>query len=158
MPNWCMNTIYFSGDTTKLKAAIADAVERQRESGNGELILESLGVKDGYFFDIYFEDTDILRYCSRWSPNIEDVAKLCEAFSVSAHHEWEEEGNLVYGRAYYHRDGSYDEHFIPDKWFSDNVKWPDGEVDVDEYTHVPTGKKYETLLDLIETHYEYPIL
>ena len=157
MPNWCLNTIYFSGDTTELKTAIADAVERQRESGNGELILESLGVKDGYFFDIYFEDTDILQYCSRWSPNCSDVAELCKAFNVSAHHEWEEEGNLVFGRASYSSDGKYDEHHIPVKWLDDNVKWPnyDDEV-IDVYTYIPTGETFETLLDLIETHYKYP--
>lgn len=160
MPNWCLNTIYFSGDTTELKTAIADAVKRQRESGNGELILESLGVKDGYFFDIYFEeDTDILQYSSRWSPNCQDVAELCKAFNVSAHHEWAEEGNLVFGRANYSSDGKYDEHHIPNKWFDDNVKWPkyDDEV-IDVYTYIPTGETFEVLLDLIECHYEYPIL
>lgn len=158
MPNWCLNTIYFSGDTTELKTAIADAVERQRKSGNGELILESLGVKDGYFFDIYFEDTDILQYSSRWSPNCSDVAELCKAFNVSAHHEWEEEGNLVFGRASYSSDGKYDEHHIPNKWFDDNVEWPDCDVNPCVYTYKPTGKTFETLLDLIERYYEYPIL
>lgn len=158
MPNWCLNTIYFDGDTTELKTAIADAVERQRESGNGELILESLGVKDGYFFDIYFEDTDILQYSSRWSPNCQDVAELCKAFNVSAHHEWEEEGNLVFGRASYSSDGKYDEHHIPNKWLDDNVEWPDGDVNPCVYTYKPTGETFEVLLDLIERHYEYPIL
>ncbi len=155
MPNWCSNTIYFSGDTTKLKAAIADAVERQRNSNNGELILESLGVKDGYFFEIYFESPNILRYYSRWKPNIGDVANLCKTFKVSAHHEWEEEGGLVYGRADYRKDGSYDEHSIPFKWFYNNVKFFDEDVD-DVYTYKPTGEQYETLLDLIDCHYKYP--
>jgi hypothetical protein len=30
MPNWCLNTIYFDGDTTELKTAIADAVSVSR--------------------------------------------------------------------------------------------------------------------------------
>jgi hypothetical protein len=159
MPNWCMNTIYFSGDTTKLKAAIADAVERQRLSGNGESIIVPEEIHDGYFFDIYFEDTDILQYCSRWMPNCRDVAELCGAFNVSAHHEWEEEGNCVYGRASYSSDGTYYQHHIPQKWLDDNVKWPnyDDEI-IDVYTYIPSGETFETLLDLIETHYEYPIL
>jgi hypothetical protein len=158
MPNWCFNTIYFSGDTTKLKTAIADARKRQRESGNGESIIVPEEIHDGYFFDIYFEeDTDIMQYCSRWSPNCQDVAELCKVFNVPAHHEWEEEGNLVFGRANYSSDGKYIEHKIPSKWFDDNVKWPnyDDEI-IDVYTYIPTGERFETLLDLIETHYKYP--
>lgn len=157
MPNWCFNTIYFSGDTTKLKTAIADAIKRQRESGNGESILVPEKIHDGYFFDIYFEDTDILQYSSRWSPNCQDVAELCKVFNVSAHHEWEEGGNLVFGRANYSSDGKYDEHNIPSKWLDDNVKWSnyDDEI-IDVYTYIPTGETFETLLDLIETHYKYP--
>jgi hypothetical protein len=158
MPNWCFNTIYFSGDTTKLKTAIADARKRQRESGNGESIIVSGEIHDSYFFDIYFEeDTDILQYCSRWSPNCQDVAELCKVFNVAAHHEWEEEGNLVFGRANYSSDGKYIEHNIPSKWLDDNVKWSnyDDEI-IDVYTYIPTGETFETLLDLIETHYKYP--
>lgn len=159
MPNWCLNTIYFDGDTTKLKAAIADAVERQRKSGNGESIIVPEEIHDGYFFDIYFEDTDILQYSSRWSPNCQDVAELCKAFNVSASHEWEEEGNLVFGRASYSSDGKYIEHHIPTKWLDDNVKWPNYDDEIlDVYTYIPTGETFEVLLDLIERHYEYPIL
>ncbi|GEP93035.1 hypothetical protein [Chitinophaga terrae (ex Kim and Jung 2007)] len=55
----------------------------------------------GYFFNIYWNEGDEgqFQYETKWSPNIEIIQKIAEHYDVNFTHDYEEIGNLVYGRA-----------------------------------------------------------
>lgn len=156
MPNWCYNSVIFSGDKENLNAlaeAIKDAVQKEMSEKKAQKIHSLDEVVDGYFFDIYHEvhsDKIKMLYESKWSPNIDDVAELCKEYKVSAEHEYKECAEQLYGNVYYDESGEYTEDAIPQE-FLDLISY-----DADESgMYVYDGQYWESEDDLIEA--EYPI-
>lgn len=155
MPNWCYNSVIFSGDKENLNAlaeAIKDAEQKETSEKKAQKIHSLDEVKEGYFFDIYFErreDCVTFQYETRWSPNIEDVAELCKEYKVSAEHEYSECGMQLYGTVYYNESGEYTEEQVHQE-FLDLIEYDD-----ESGMYVYNGQQWESEDDLIEE--EYPI-
>lgn len=153
MPNWCFNHVTFSGDKenlNKLTVALNKAKECEIKENKGQKIHSLDEVKDGYFFDIYFEiqnDFLILQYETRWSPNIEDVSELCREYKICASHEYEERGMQIYGTAIYNENGEYTDEQVEQK-FLDLIEY-DSENDM----YVYNGEYWECEDDIIESEY-----
>ena len=155
MPNWCFNTVTFSGDEENLNAlniALADAKKAEKEENQAQKIHNLGDVVEGYFFDIYFEVYDdhiTLQYQTRWSPNQEDLALLCKEYKVSAEHEYSESGMQIYGTTTYNESGEYTDEQVKQE-FLDLIEYDD-----ESSVYIYNGEIWDNEDDLIET--EYPI-
>lgn len=104
MANWCSNTVVFEGKPETITAIqklfqLMKKEEEETEEGQlPEFISKDNG---GYFFNIYWNEGDEgqFQYETKWSPNIEIIQKIAEHYDVNFTHDYEEIGNLVYGRA-----------------------------------------------------------
>lgn len=156
MPNWCYNSVIFSGDKENLNAlaeAIKDAVQKEMSEKKAQKIHSLSEVVEGYFFDIYSEDYSdknyiTLQYETRWSPNIDDVAELCREYKVSAMHDYSEPGMQVYGTVAYEKSGEYTEEQIHQE-FLDLIEYDD-----ESGMYVYEGAYWECEDDLIEAEYQ----
>jgi hypothetical protein len=148
MANWCNNFATFSGEKQnieKLYDAIEEAQRKQKETWEGQKI-HSSDVKEGYFFDIFF-DGECVSYDTKWSPNIDDLAEVCKEFGVCAKVDYSESGCQIYGSAEIEADGSYTETNI-DNRFLDLIEWDD-----DNSVYIYQGESYESEFDIIEKYY-----
>lgn len=149
MPNWCNNVATFSGEKENLDNlfnAIRAAIRKEEETREGQKI-HSSEIKEGYFFDMYF-DGDTLYYETRWSPNVEDVAELCKEFSVSADVEFSEPGCQIHGVGYCYEDGTYMTEYVNQR-FLEKI-----EYDMDKNVYLYNENEYESEDLIIETHYK----
>ena len=104
MANWCSNTVVFEGNPEaieQIQQLFKSMAEKQQEENCGQLpdfVEDSNG---GYFFEIYQDDdvTGVFQYETKWSPNIEVVQAIAEYYHVNFVQDYEEMGNLIYGRA-----------------------------------------------------------
>lgn len=155
MPNWCNNTVIFSGDKEnldKLTSALNAAKKLEDETREAQIIHGLGEVVEGYFFDIYYERLEneiYFQYETRWSPNIDDVAQLCKEFEVCAHHEYTEPGCQIYGTTTYNESGEYTDEQVKQE-FLDLIEYDD---ESDRYIY--EGEIWESEMELIEI--EYPI-
>lgn len=154
MPNWCFNTVTFSGDKENLNAlniALTNAEKTEQEEKQGQKIHRLGEVVEGYFFDIYFERYDdhiTLQYETKWSPNQEDLALLCKEYKVSAEHEYSEPGMQIYGTATYNASGEYTDEQIEQE-FLDLIEYDD-----ESGMYLYEGEYWECEDDLIEAEYQ----
>lgn len=153
MPNWCNNTVIFSGDKEnldKLTSALNAAKKLEDETREAQKIHNLGEVVEGYFFSIYYERLEneiYFQYETRWSPNIEDVALLCKEFKVSAHHEYTEPGCQIYGTATYDESGEYTDEQIEQE-FLDLIEYDD-----ESGMYLYEGEYWGSEMELIETEY-----
>lgn len=101
MANWCSNVVWFEANETtlkKIKNMFLQMTEKEKETNCGQLPTFITEERD-CFFDIRWEEEDILFYETRWCPNIEVVQKIAEHFKVCFTMEYIETGSLVFGRA-----------------------------------------------------------
>lgn len=106
MANWCNNNVAFEGNETALKQIKADfqkMISRENEEQCGQLP-DYISEKTGYFFDIIWEEGDcIFNYQTKWSPNTDILIQIAERYNVDYIHDYEEMGNLIYGRNIYEK-------------------------------------------------------
>ncbi|WP_395763082.1 hypothetical protein ACH34F_08015 [Elizabethkingia anophelis] len=104
MANWCSNTVVFEGKPetiTAIQKLFQLMKKEEEETEEGQLPEFISKDNDGYFFNIYWNEGDEgqFQYETKWSPNIEIIQKIAEHYDVNFTHDYEEIGNLVYGRA-----------------------------------------------------------
>ena len=96
----------------------------------------------------YYSEDDlenpIFQYETKWSPNIEIIQKIAEYYGVGFVQDYEELGNLVYGRATY-RDSILSDIFLSDDDFEAYEQ--DEETDLYHFE----GEVYESDSDILET-------
>jgi hypothetical protein len=107
----------------------------------------------GYFFNIYWDEGDegICQYETKWSPNIEVLQGIASLYKVNFVQDYEEMGNLVYGRATY-RDGILSDIFLGDDDFEAYEQ--DEETDLYHFE----GEEYESDYEILETLLERKIV
>jgi hypothetical protein len=73
---------------------------------------------NGYFFDILQEDDNLgmVQYQTKWSPNIEILQKIANYYKVDFTLDYEEMGNLIYGKATY-KNGVGNDIYLEDDDF-----------------------------------------
>ena len=104
MANWCSNTIVFEGNPeaiTQIQQLFQTMKEKEEQTERGQLPDFITDENGGYFFNIYWNEGDIgmFQYETKWSPNIEVVQAIAEYYHVNFVQDYEEMGNLIYGRA-----------------------------------------------------------
>lgn len=106
----------------------------------------------GYFFDIYWNegDTGIFQYETKWSPNTEVLKKIAERYNVSFSQDYEEMGNLVYGRA------TYSDSLLTDIYLEDG-DFEKYQYDEETDTYHFEGETYDSDCEILETLLERKI-
>lgn len=105
MPNWCWNTIEFTGEeknVENLSKLIDKTIEMQEKTGFGQLLFGLDGSIDGYMFDISNVDSDkgwiMFSFQSRWNPIPNDMVRIAELFGLDFTYDYEESGMALYGK------------------------------------------------------------
>lgn len=104
MANWCSNTVVFEGSPetiTAIQKLFQAMKEKEDKTEEGQLPEFVTDINGGYFFNIYWNDGDegIYQYETKWSPNSEILQVIADRYKVDFVQDYEETGNLVYGRA-----------------------------------------------------------
>ena len=179
MPNWCNNTVIFSGDKEnldKLTSALNAAKKLDDETREAQIIHGLGEVVEGYFFSIYYERLDneiYFQYETRWSPNIDDVSQLCKEFKVSAEHEYSEPGCRIYGTATYDWSALNQQHIYHDQFLfkleNSLTARPNGcysvnqieeefldliEYDIDSDRYIYEGEYWDSEMEIIYFEYQ----
>lgn len=103
MANWCSNTVVFEGNEEaiqQIQRLFQTMREKEEQTEKGQLPDFITDENGGYFFNLYWDEGDIgiFQYETKWSPNIEIVQNIAEYYHVDFVQDYEEMGNLVYGR------------------------------------------------------------
>jgi hypothetical protein len=154
MANWCNNIIDFEGNPEaieQIQQLFETMAKKEKEEEMGQLP-DFVTQYNGYFFDIYWNDDDIgfFQYQTKWSPNLEIVQEIAEYYKVNFVLDYEEMGNLVYGRAIF-SDKLLTDIYLEDEDF-DNYQF-DEETD----TYHFEGESYESDCEILETLLERKI-
>lgn len=148
MANWCSNTLAFEGNETALeqiKSKFRRMINLERSEQCGQLP-DFLNPKvGGYFFDIIWDEGDcIFSYQTKWSQNTKVLVQLAERYNVDFIHDYEEMGNLVYGRSIY-EDSTLTEIDLDDEDF-EKYKYDDK---TDTYHF--EGEDFDSDAEILET-------
>ncbi|AZA51184.1 hypothetical protein EG346_24790 [Chryseobacterium carnipullorum] len=142
MANWCNNKVTFNGDKDSLNKVLAlfkEMIEKESKGNIGQLpdFIES---KNGYFFEIYCDETDecSFHYETRWSPNIESLWMVATHYNVGFVLDYEESGCMVYGKTIYENEILQD-YFLNQCDFQDCIY----NVDTDCYEFEGTSYDYQ---------------
>lgn len=102
MPNWCCNVVTFEGKPATIRniRKLFNRMAKKEQEQNAGQLPPFIKTKRGWFFDIRWED-DILYYLTRWAPNTDALVTIAERYHAGFTHEYEESGNLVFGKATY---------------------------------------------------------
>lgn len=155
MANWCSNTVVFEG-TPEAIIAIQELFqsmkEKEEKTEQGQLPEFMEDTNGGYFFNIYWYENDEgqFQYETKWSPNIEVLQGIASLYKVNFVQDYEEMGNLIYGRATY-RDGILSDIFLDDDDFE--IYEQDEETDLYHFE----GEEYESDYEILETLLERKI-
>ena len=154
MANWCNNIIDFEGNPEaieQIQQLFETMAKKEKEEEMGQLP-DFVTQYNGYFFEIYWNDDDIgfFQYQTKWSPNLEIVQEIAEYYKVNFVLDYEEMGNLVYGRAIF-SDKLLTDIYLEDEDF-DNYQF-DEETD----TYHFEGESYESDCEILETLLERKI-
>lgn len=102
MPNWCCNVVRFEAKPAtirNIKKLFNRLIKKEREQNAGQLP-PFIKYQRGWFFNIRWED-GILYYLTRWAPNTDALVEIARRYHAGFTHEYEESGNLVFGKATY---------------------------------------------------------
>jgi hypothetical protein len=155
MANWCSNTVVFEGKPeaiTAIQELFQSMKEKEEKTEEGQLPEFMEDTNGGYFFNIYWNEGDEgqFQYETKWSPNIEIIQKIAEYYQVDFVQDYEEMGNLVYGRATY-RDSILSDIFLSGDDFETYEQ--DEETDLYHFE----GEEYESDYEILETLLERKI-
>lgn len=144
MPNWCCNVVVFEGETTtirNIRKLFGRMAKKEREQDAGQLPPFSKAERD-WFFDIRWED-GILYYLTRWAPNTDVLVEIARRYGAGFTHEYEESGNLVFGKATYNNSELYDIAL-------DSADYGLYEYDEDRDCYLFEGRYYDSDTEILE--------
>jgi len=155
MANWCSNMVVFEGKPeaiTAIQELFQSMKGKEDKTEQGQLPDFIPDNNGGHFFNIYWNDGDEgqFQYETKWSANIEIVQRIAEYYQVDFVQDYEEMGNLVYGRATF-SDKLLTDIYLEDKDFN-NYQF-DEETDSYHFE----GESYESDCEILETLLERKI-
>jgi len=155
MANWCKNTVVFEGRHEAIKEIqqLFQTMKSNEETEKqGQLPDFICDINGGYFFNIYWNEGDIgiYQYETKWSPNLEIVQKIAKHYKVNFSQDYEELGNMVYGRVTF-SDGIVKDIYLEDKDFE---KY---QFDENTDSYYFEGETYESDYEILETLLERKI-
>lgn len=155
MANWCSNTVVFGGSPETITAiqelfqAMKEKEDKTKEGQLPEFVPDTNG---GYFFNIYWNEGDegIYQYETKWSPNTEILQAIAKRYKVDFVQDYEEMGNLVYGKTLY-KDGILTDTYLDD----DDLDQYEFDEETDLYHF--EGEEYDSDYEILETLLERKI-
>ena len=155
MANWCNNTVVFEGtdeaieQITQLFKSMADKEQKEDCGQLPDFVQDTHG---DYFYNISQdnESTGVFQYETKWSPNIEVIQKIAEHYEVNFTQDYEEMGNLIYGRATFY-DKLLTDIYLEDEDFEQYG------FDEETDTYHFEGEIYESDYEILETLLERKI-
>ena len=96
MPNWCNNFMTVSADAERFYNDLSEAYAKAQ--GNGIQLAAAGENSDFMFLDDVPILGEIICYQTKWSPNIDDLRKFAEYYKIDIVVEFEETGNLIFGK------------------------------------------------------------
>ena len=155
MANWCSNTVVFEGTPeaiTAIQELFQSMKEKEEKTEEGQLPEFISKNNGGYFFNIYWNEGDEgqFQYETKWSPNIEVIQKIAEHYEVNFTQDYEEMGNLIYGRATFY-DKLLTDIYLEDEDFEQYG------FDEETDTYHFEGEIYESDYEILETLLERKI-
>lgn len=156
MANWCSNTVVFEGSPeaiTAIRELFQAMKETEEKTGEGQLPDFIAEINGGWFFNIYWNEDDegVFQYETKWSPNLEIIRMIAARYQVDSTQDYEEMGNLVYGRATF-SEGMLTDIYLEDEDF-DSYRF-----DEDTESYHFEGEIYESDYEIVETLLERKIL
>lgn len=153
MPNWCTNSVTFSGgDISGLKNLLEQGVKYNDETGNGWLpdFLKDDGVL--YLFEINLTmgaDGNLYMNCdTKWTSSIDELIAIANKFGCNFVNCYEESGMGIYGEYIYEQESGGVSYELTDE----EVNMVEYDEDADLYRY--KGKEstcsydfYEEMLD-----------
>ena len=155
MANWCSNTVVFEGEPEaieQIQQLFQTMKGREEKEEQGQLPDFVPNTNGGYFFNIYWNDGDkgIYQYETKWSPNIEVLKTIAEQYQIGLIQNYEEMGNLVYGRA------TFSDKLLTDIYLEDE-DFGNYQFDQETDTYHFEGKDYDSDCEILETLLERKI-
>ena len=155
MANWCSNTVVCEGKPetiTAIQELFQSMKEKEEKTEEGQLPEFISKDNGGYFFNIYWNEGDEgqFQYETKWSPNIEVIQKIAEHYEVNFTQDYEEMGNLIYGRATFY-DKLLTDIYLEDEDFEQYG------FDEETDTYHFEGETYESDYEILETLLERKI-
>ena len=115
MPNWCSNTVVFTGKIENLKAFLLNVYSSTKGVVEEEFNCKLHSENEMYCFDITCNEIDIseltpeainnfndtqlvLNYSTRWNPNSYDVLHAAKVYNLDFEHEYEETSMGIFGK------------------------------------------------------------
>lgn len=149
MANWRNNTVVFEGkpeaieQIQQLFQMMKSKEEKEKQGQLPDFVPDTNG---GYFFNIYWNESDegVFQYETKWSPNLEIIQKIAKQYKVNFIQDYEELGNMVYGRATF-SDGIVTDIYLEDEDFA-NYHYDE---ETDNYHF--EGEIYESDYEILET-------
>ncbi|MBP7318720.1 MAG: hypothetical protein KA980_10965 [Flavobacterium sp.] len=155
MANWCSNMVVFEGNPEaieQIQQLFQTMKGREEKEEQGQLPDFVPNTNGGYFFNIYWNDGDkgIYQYETKWSPNIEVLKTIAEQYQIGLIQNYEEMGNLVYGRA------TFSDKLLTDIYLEDE-DFGNYQFDQETDTYHFEGKDYDSDCEILETLLERKI-
>ncbi len=155
MANWCSNMVVFEGNPEaieQIQQLFQTMKGREEKEEKGQLPDFVPNTNGGYFFNIYWNDGDkgIYQYETKWSPNIEVLKTIAEQYQIGLIQNYEEMGNLVYGRA------TFSDKLLTDIYLEDE-DFGNYQFDQETDTYHFEGKDYDSDCEILETLLERKI-
>ena len=155
MANWCSNMVVFEGNPEaieQIQQLFQTMKAREEKEEQGQLPDFVPDTNGGYFFNIYWNDGDkgIYQYETKWSPNVEVLKTIAEQYQIGLIQNYEEMGNLVYGRA------TFSDKLLTDIYLEDE-DFGNYQFDQETDTYHFEGKDYDSDCEILETLLERKI-
>lgn len=148
MANWAQNWVTFSGEEVKLKEvkALFKAMEiKGEETNEGQIPPFVKEPKQDWFFDIYADETDIVSYDTKYSPNILDLIEIANHFNLNFAVTYQESANQIFGKAIFTAGNPKAEIFDLESADFDKYEYLE-----DEDIYLYKGEKWESYDEILE--------
>ena len=155
MANWCNNWVVFEGTAEAIEQItqlFKSMAEQEQKDNCGQLPDFGQDTHGDYFYNISQdnESAGVFQYETKWSPNIEVIQKIVEHYEVNFTQDYEEMGNLIYGRATFY-DKLLTDIYLEDEDFEQYG------FDEETDTYHFEGEIYESDYEILETLLERKI-
>jgi hypothetical protein len=152
MANWCANWVNFSGEKTqieKVNAMFKAMQKKEKETNLGQVPLFTERPKEGFFFEIYTDEIEIVSYSTKWTPNVANLIEIANYFDLGFEVLYEEFGNQIFGKAIFTAGNSEAK-----KYDLTSKDFEEYEFDEDSDTYKYEGEEYESESEILETIFE----
>lgn len=102
MANHCFNVVSFIGreETVEAIKSLFKELEERQVRDETYYLPDYVTAERSYMFDISI-DGDNIMFETRWVPNIEALQQIADHYKVGFTSEYEERGNMIFGRTTY---------------------------------------------------------